>query len=63
MARSISAIYYVSICIDASSPEKAYVLGRQLFENDDFKELTVTDWFLEHVSIGDKYWYKEDLKL
>lgn len=49
--------------VDASSPEKAYELGRQLFENDDFKELTVTEWFLEHVSISDKYWYKEDLKL
>lgn len=49
--------------IDASSPEKAYELGRQLFENDDFKELTVIEWFLEHVSIDDKYWYKEDLKL
>ena len=36
---------------------------KQLFENDDFKELTVTDWWLEHVSIGDKYWYSEDLKL
>ena len=49
--------------INASSPEKAYELGGQLFENDDFQELTVTEWFLEHVSIGDKYWYKEDLKL
>ena len=49
--------------VDTASPEKAYELGRQLFENDNFKELTVTDWFLEHVSIGDKYWYKEDLKL
>lgn len=47
--------------IDATSPEKAYALGRQLFENDDFKELTVTDWWLEHVSLGDNYWYKEDL--
>lgn len=47
--------------IDATSPEKAYALGKQLFKNDDFKELTVTDWKLEHVSLGDKYWYKEDL--
>lgn len=47
--------------INATSPEKAYALGRQRFENDDFKDLTVTDWYLEHVSIGDKYWYKEDL--
>ena len=47
--------------IDTTSPKKAYTLGKQLFENDDFKELTVTDWELEHVSLGDKYWYKEDL--
>ncbi|WP_029732296.1 replication/maintenance protein RepL [Dorea sp. AGR2135] len=47
--------------INATSPEKAYALGRQLFENEDFKDLTVTDWCLEHVSFGDKYWYKEDL--
>ena len=39
--------------IDTSSPQKAYEL----------KALTVTDWCLEHVSIGDRYWYKEDLKL
>lgn len=51
-------IYYN---IDATSPKKAYALGRQRFENDDFKDLTVTDWCLEHVSFGDKYWYKEDL--
>jgi hypothetical protein len=49
--------------IDTSSPQKAYELGKQLFESDDFKALTVTDWCLEHVSIGDRYWYKEDLKL
>lgn len=47
--------------IDATSPEKAYALGKQRFENDDFKDLTITGWYLEHVSIGDKYWYKEDL--
>lgn len=47
--------------VNATSPEEAYALGRQRFENDDFKELTVTDWCLEHVSFGDKYWYKEDL--
>lgn len=51
-------IYYN---INATSPEKAYALGRQRFENDDFKDLTVTDWCLEHVSFGDKYWYKADL--
>lgn len=49
--------------IDTSSPQKAYELGKQLFESDDFKALTVTDLCLEHVSIGDRYWYKEDLKL
>jgi len=38
--------------VNATSPKKAYALGRQRFENDDFKELTVTDWCLEHVSIG-----------
>ena len=47
--------------IDATSPEKAYALGKQLFENDDFKELTVTNWKLEHVSLGDTYWYAENL--
>ena len=47
--------------INATSPEKAYALGKQLFENDDFKDLTVTDWWLEHVSLGGNYWYKEDL--
>ena len=47
--------------IDATSPEKAYALGGQLFENDDFKELTITDWCLEHVSLGDTYWYTENL--
>lgn len=51
-------IYYN---INATSPEKAYALGRQRFENDDFKDLTVIDWCLEHVSFGDKYWYKADL--
>ena len=47
--------------IDATSPEKAYALGKQLFKNDDFKELTVTDWKLKHVSLGDTYWYAENL--
>ena len=31
--------------------------------NADFGEAVVEDWYLEHVSYGDKYWYKEDLAL
>ena len=29
----------------------------------DFGEAVVEDWYLENVSCGDKYWYKEDLAL
>lgn len=47
--------------INATSPEKAYALGRQRFENEDFKKLTVTNWCLEHVSLDDTYWYAKDL--
>jgi hypothetical protein len=52
-------IYYN---ITAETPEKAYEFGKQIFAADDFKDLTITDWTLEHISYNDTYWYKEDLK-
>lgn len=33
------------------------------FGDADFGEAVVEDWYLENVSCGDKYWYKEDLAL
>ena len=53
-------MYYA---VNAPTPDKAYEFGKQLFEDDDFRNLTITDWCLEHVSAGEKYWYKEDLDL
>lgn len=49
--------------ISAETPEEAYKKGIEKMQsgNADFGEAVVEDWYLEHVSYGDKYWYKEDL--
>ena len=51
--------------ISATSPEKAYQEAKKLFEEDDFKELHIESWRLEHIycEYNDKYWYKEDLDI
>lgn len=41
--------------IEASSPQLAYEKAKIQFENEDLKRLHLTDWTLEHVSLGDKY--------
>lgn len=51
--------------ISAETPEEAYKKGleKMQFGDADFGEAVVEDWYLENVSCGDKYWYKEDLAL
>ena len=51
--------------ISAETPEEAYKKGiaKMQFGDVDFGEAVVEDCYLEHVSYGDKYWYKEDLAL
>ena len=51
--------------ISAKTPEEAYKKGIEKMQSGDtdFGEAVVEDWCLEHVSCGDKYWYKEDLAL
>lgn len=51
--------------ISAETPEEAYKKGleKMQFGDADFGEAVVEDWYLEHVSYGDKYWCKEDLAL
>lgn len=51
--------------ISAETPEEAYKKGiaKMQFGDADFGEAVVEDWYLENVSYGDKYWYKEDLAL
>lgn len=51
--------------ISAETPEEAYKKGLAKMQsgNADFGEAVAEDWCLEHVSCGDKYWYKEDLAL
>lgn len=46
------------------SPQAAYEHGVWLMQSGaaNFGDAEVVDWYLEHVSCGDKYWYKEDLK-
>ena len=51
-------LYYT---IKASSPQLAYEKAKIQFENEDLKQLHLTDWTLEHVSRNNQYWYKEDL--
>ena len=48
--------------VEAMSAQEAYEKGRSYFEADDFGELEILDTSLEHVSLGDTYWYPEDLK-
>lgn len=47
--------------IEALSPQSAYEKAKIQFESEDLKQLHLTDWTLEHVSMNDTYWYKEDL--
>lgn len=51
--------------ISTETPEEAYKKGiaKMQSKSADFGEAVVEDWYLEHVSYGDKYWYKEDLAL
>ena len=51
--------------ISAETPVEAYKKGivKMQSKSADFGEAVVEDWYLEHVSYGDKYWYKEDLAL
>lgn len=52
-------------CIRATSPEAAYNKAVDKFEEDDFGELEITDWNLEHVyrESDDRYWSIEELDL
>ena len=51
--------------ISAETPKEAYEKGiaKMQSEDADFGVAVVEDWCLEHVSCGDKYWYKEDLAI
>ena len=47
--------------VTANSPNDAYNKTYILFENDNFQELIIDNWTLEHISQNEKYWYTEDI--
>lgn len=53
-------LYYT---VKATSPTEAYYKGVSLYQNDNLGDLIETRCGLEHVSKGDKYWYKGDLNV
>ena len=46
------------------SPQMAYEHGVWLMQSGaaNFGDAEVVDWYLEHVSCEDEYWYREDLE-
>ena len=47
--------------VTAKSPNNAYQKGYAMFETDNFQDLIIDNWTLEHVSKNDEYWYSEDI--
>lgn len=48
--------------VEADSPLEARDKAETYFEADDVGDLEVLHSKLEHVSLGDTYWYEEDLR-
>lgn len=48
--------------VEAEDPVEAMNKGEELFYDEDIGELHILGCKLEHVSLGDKYWYEEDLR-
>ena len=53
-------LYYT---VKATNPTEAYYKGLSLYQDDNFGDLIETRWDLEHISKGDKYFYKGDFKI
>lgn len=53
------AYYHVT----ANTPEEAYLIAKDIFENDAFGNLIIDETCLEHVELDNDTWYIEDLHL